>query len=169
MHIIRRIFVAMSLMLMASALFGAQAQTTTNTIVYKLDGQQVDRGVADAAAQTSYVSYAGSVGGPGSKGFKLKSFNLTVVYDATGFVVGGQWSLLAFREGIATTLNGPIAAGTLLQLNADSSVASGTYLINWAVGDATWPVSGVFTMTVDNKSRPPKISGPLALTFPVVQ
>jgi hypothetical protein len=163
----KRFLVAASFIFMSGMLSSAYAQT--NTIVYKLDGQQVARGTADAAAETQYVNYFGSVGGPGSKGFKLKSFAQTLIYDTTGFVVGGQWTLVGTREGINTTLSGPIAVGAQLQLKADGSIASGTYVINWLSGDPNWAVSGVFTMAVDTNSRPPKISGPLSLTFPVVQ
>jgi hypothetical protein len=164
----KMVLVAASFIFISGMLSGAYAQAT-NTIVYKLDGQQAARGVADATAETQYVNYFGSVGGPGSKAFKLKSFAQTLIYDSNGFIVGGQWTLVGTREGINTTLSGPIAVGAQLQLGPDGSISSGSYTVSWLPGDPSWPVSGLFTMAVDNKSRPPKISGPLSLTFPVVQ
>jgi hypothetical protein len=172
MHKLKTLALAVSLVFFSGLLLNAHAQTTTtNTIVYKLDGQQVALGGPDATTGTYFVTYAGSVGGPNSKAVSVKSYSLTIVYSVAGgagTIVGGQWSLLVLREGIATTLGGPVNGGAAIPVRTDNTVGSTPFTVNFDSNDPTWPVTGVFTATVDNKSRPPKISGPVALTFPVV-
>ena len=173
MHKLKYFALALSLTLAAGVLSSAQAQrrTTTATALYEFEGNEVARGAVAGTSDTFYVTYAGKVKTrSGKSSASVRSFTISLQYSAsgrTGTVTSGQWTLTTVREGLPTTLGGSVRNGLALSLNANQTVARGTYTLPFTGDDPTWPTFGVFTLTVD-RGTPAKVAGTFTLTYPVV-
>jgi hypothetical protein len=161
-------------LLVAGVANSLQAQTPRNVVMvtaqFKFQGNQVTTGLVPGSADTYSVTYSGQSANL-QNGRSRSSLTITLQYKVNGnvgTVIGGQWAFTESVKDRATFITGgAISAGAQLNLKAGNTVGQGALALNLEVGDPTWPVSAVFTGTLD-KSRTPKLSGGFTMTYPVI-
>lgn len=151
----------------------ATAQTTTYvTNAYDTKVQQVASGTL--ADGSWYSTFAGEAKAVNNKvAADLKGFAFTVFYgpDANGVitVTGGSFIIQTTnKDRSPLTIGGNILPGDTISVRSNGSIAVGETLSLPLAGSDGTGVSGLLTATID-KSNPPRATGPLSLTYPVVQ
>jgi len=149
----------------------ARAVTTFVTNAYDLKVQQISSG--SLADGTSYATFAGDAKAANNKlAADLKGFSFTVFYGARPngvvTVTGGTFVIhTTNKDRSPLTLGGNILPGDPVSLGGNGWIGAGeTLFLPLTGGDGTG-VGGVITVTVD-KSTPPRASGSLSLTYPVI-
>lgn len=161
-----------AMVIAAGFLSTADAQTVAYvTNAYDLRVQQASAGSLPDG--TSYATFAGEAKAVNNKvAADLKSFSFTVFYraDAAGAVTvsGGTFVIqTSNKDRSPVAVGGNILPGDAIALRPNGWIAAGETLVLPLVGSDGTGVSGAITATVD-KSNPPRVSGPLSLTYPVL-
>lgn len=152
----------------------ASAQTITYvTNSYDVRVQQVNAATLSDGT-TRYASFAGDAKAVNNKvAADLKGFAFTVFYtvDPSGVatVTGGTFLIQTTnKDRSPLVLGGDILPGDAVTLRSNGSIAVGETLSLPLAGSDGTGLSGLLAVTID-KSTPPKASGQLTLTYPVVQ
>jgi len=168
--------IAIGLAAIAAAFAATGRAQTVRTVTfvtnaYDLRVQQFSAGTQ--ANGTRYVSFGGDAKAVNNKAAAdLKAFAFTLFYsvgnDGAVTITDGTFLIQTTnKDRSPLTLGGDILPGQTLTL-ASGSIAAGQRLSLSLVGSAGSDISGVITATVD-RSTPPRLSGTLSLTYPVVQ
>jgi hypothetical protein len=149
----------------------AGAQTVMYvTNAYELKVQQTSSGALTDGSL--YASFAGEAKAVNNKvAADLKGFSVTIFYaidDGAATVTGGTFVIQTTnRDRSPLNVGGNILPGDTIRLRPNGSVANGETLSLPLTGSDGTFVSGVITATVD-KGNPPRATGSLSLTYPVV-
>ena len=159
-----------------SAAFAATTDAQTNvtyvTNAYDLKVQQFSAGTLPDGSR--YAAFGGEAKAVNNKAAAdLKGFAFTVFYDtdASGAVsvTGGVFLIQTVnKDRSPLVVGGSIAPGDMLTLRSNGSIAAGERLSLPLVGTDGTGINGTITATID-KSNPPRATGSLSLTYPVVQ
>jgi hypothetical protein len=154
----------------------ASSQAQTNVVfvtnAYDVRVQQASAGTLSDG--TRYASFAGDAKAVNNKlAADLKTFAFTVFYaiDPTGVatVTGGTFLVQTTnKDRSPLVVGGEIVPGDTVQLRSNGWIAMGETLSLPLQGSEGSDISGLLTVTID-KSTPPKPTGRLTLTYPVVQ
>jgi hypothetical protein len=156
--------------------FTASSQAQTNVVfvtnAYDVRVQQASAGTLSDG--TRYASFAGEAKAVNNKlAADLKTFAFTVFYavDPSGVatVTGGTFLVQTTnKDRSPLVVGGDILPGDTVQLRSNGWIAVGeTLSLPLQTSDGS-DVSGLLTVTID-KSTPPRPTGRLTLTYPVVQ
>jgi hypothetical protein len=171
---LRRIAIAATVLIAALA-NASEAQTRPVTFVtnaYELRVQQFAAGVL--ANGSRYLSFGGDAKAVNGKvAADLRTFAFTVFFDvdASGAVTITDGTFLIQtinKDRSPLSIGGDILPGAALNLRAPGLLASGQKLSLSLAGSEGTDISGVITASVD-KGTPPRLTGTLTLTYPVVQ
>jgi hypothetical protein len=169
-----RYAIGAALAVAASAAAG-HAQTRTMTFVtnsYDLRVQQFSAGSMENG--TRYVSFGGEAKAIDNKiAADLKTFAFTLFYNVsdTGTVAVTDGTFLiqtTNKDRSPLTVGGDIQPGATFTVRGTGAIAAGQRLSLSLVGSEGTDIVGVLSASVD-KSNPPRLSGTLSLTYPVLQ
>ena len=165
---------AAAAVIIAACAANSQAQTSVVfvTNAYDVRVQQATAGTLSDG--TRYASFAGDAKAVNNKtAADLKGFAFTVFYgvDPSGVatVTGGTFLVQTTnKDRSPLVVGGDILPGDTVQLRSNGWIAVGETLSLPLQGNEGSDISGLLTVTID-KSTPPKPTGRLTLTYPVVQ
>jgi hypothetical protein len=172
MKYLKTIGLALSIIAGVAATAGAQANVTYVTNAYELKVQQAAAGALPDGSR--YAVFAGEAKAVNNKvAADLKGFMFTIFYDtdATGTVTvtGGAFLIQTTnKDRSPLVMGGTIVAGDVITLRSNGWIAAGETLSLPLVGSDGTGISGTVTETID-RSNPPRATGTLSLTYPVVQ
>ena len=156
--------------------FAASSRAQPNVVfvsnAYDVRMQQASAGALSDG--TRYASFAGEAKAVNNKlAADLKNFAVTVFYavDPSGVatVTGGSFLIQTTnKDRSPLVVGGDILPGDSVQLRSNGWIAVGETLSLPLQGSDTTDVTGLLTVTID-RSTPPKPTGRLTLTYPVVQ
>ena len=169
---LKRIAAIAAIAAAVAATASAQANVVYVTNAYDVRVQQASAGVL--ADGTRYASFAGDATAVNNKvAADLKGFAFTVFYtvDPSGraTVTGGTFLIQTTnRDRSPLVIGGDVIPGDTIKLRSNGWIAVGERLSLPIEGSDGTGITGLLTVTID-KSTPPKPSGLLTLTYPVVQ
>jgi hypothetical protein len=150
----------------------AQANVVYVTNAYDVKAQQITSGAVDAT--TLYAVFSGEAKAVNNKvAADIKNFAFMVFYAADGSgvvtVTGGNFLIQTInKDRSPLVVGGDILPGDVITLRSNGWIAVGETLRLPMVGSDGTGISGTLAVTID-KSNPPRATGSLNLTYPVVQ
>jgi hypothetical protein len=154
--------------------FAAASEAQTITYVTNAYDAKLQQIAAGAIGSNRYSAFGGEAKAVNNKtAADLKGFAFTLFYaqDATGAysVTGGTFLIQTTNKDRSPLLvGGQILPSGPIDVRSNGWIAVGETLTLSLVGSDGTGVTGTLTVTID-KSNPPRATGSLFVTYPVVQ